>query len=135
METKQIHHTTLDILLVEQPESQSKKDEAFLAAALGAGAVSPPASGSSAHQLALGYRVALARADEKRLESIAFSGIDTHTCGCPLDEAAGVAIRAVQEYLNAHPRTTLKRILFVQYSREAYDAFCAALKNLTEPTT
>lgn len=130
METRQIRNTTIDILLVEQPASESKQSESLLAEALGAGAPAVDAAGRSTHQLALGYRVALGCADEKNLESMAFQGIDTRTCGCPLQEAADAAVGAVKEYLDSHTHTNIRRILFVEYTQEAYGAFRRALKDI-----
>ncbi|HEX5324561.1 MAG TPA: macro domain-containing protein [Capsulimonadaceae bacterium] len=121
METFQIHHTTLDILQIDQPGSQG---------ALGGSAPAGQGPGKSTHQLELGYRVALAQANANHLDSIAFQGVDTQICGCPLDQAAAAAVGAVQEFLEATPNTSLRRILFVQYSPEAYRAFCDALRNL-----
>jgi O-acetyl-ADP-ribose deacetylase (regulator of RNase III) len=121
METFQIHHTTLDILLIDSPASQGTK---------GGSAAVGQNHGKSTQQLELGYRVALAKANSKHLESIAFQGVDIQICGCPMQEAAEAALGAVQEFLRSNPNTTLRRILFMQYSHEAYQAFCAALKKL-----
>lgn len=134
METRQIRDTTIDILLVEEQDAPGKQAEHFLAEALGAGAAPGQGSGRSARQLALGYRVALGCADDKRLESVAFQGIDIHACGCAVPEAAAAAIGAVQEYINSHRRTNIRRILFVEYHPEAYDAFRRALTDLVDPT-
>ena len=133
METRRIHSTTIDILLVEQPPYQGKTDEGILVEALGAGGAPPRGGGRSTHHLALGYRVALGCADEKSLESIAFQGIDAHICGCPVPEAAKTAVIAVHEYLDTHKQTRVRRILFLQYSQEAYDAFRKALRELPSP--
>jgi O-acetyl-ADP-ribose deacetylase (regulator of RNase III) len=134
METRQIRNITIDILSVENPQFHSKQGDQLLAEALSAGAPASQGSARSTHQLTLGYRVALGCANERHLESIAFQGIDTLTCGCPLQDAARAAIGAVQEYINSHHQTSLRRILFVETSREAYDAFCEAVKDLPVPT-
>lgn len=129
METFQIHLTALDILLVDEDKSHGATDGSFLAAALGAtGAAAGPSHDQSIQKLSLGYHVALARANAKRMDSLAFQGVDTHICGCSVGEAAKAALGAVQEFLNENPNTSLRRILFMQYSRDAYEAFCSALR-------
>jgi len=130
METYQIHHTTLDVLLIED-KSQDRSGPGFLAGALGAGA---PAGGQSSEksvrQIQLGYQVVLAQASVRHLESLALQGIEAQICGCPVREAARAALGTVADFLKANPSTSLRRILFMQYTREGYDAFCDELKSL-----
>ena len=52
--------------------------------------------------LASCYRRSLALAAELRLESIAFPGISTGVYRFPLDEATGIAVGTVAEFLAAH---------------------------------
>jgi O-acetyl-ADP-ribose deacetylase (regulator of RNase III) len=121
METLQIHHTTLDILLIESPASYGVK---------GGSASGSQSPGRSAKQLELGYRVALAKANAKQLESIAFQGLDSQICGCTAQDAADTALSTVKEFLDSNPNTSLRRVLFMQYDREAYEAFCGGLREL-----
>lgn len=62
------------------------------------------------------YKNSLRLADEKRLASVAFPAIATGAYGFPLEEATGIAMESVQEYLEAHPQTSLREIVFVCYS-------------------
>ena len=68
--------------------------------------------------LASAYRSSLDVADELGAASVAFPSISTGAYGYPLDEAAPIAVRAVQE---AGSRVGLVR--FVLLARAAYDAF------------
>ena len=74
------------------------------------------------------YRNALRLADENRLFSIAFPSISTGAFGYPIEEAARVALRAVQEEASGlkHVRT----IRFVLFGREAFDAHRNAIEKL-----
>jgi O-acetyl-ADP-ribose deacetylase (regulator of RNase III) len=76
--------------------------------------------------LASCYRTALWLADERQAASVSFPAISTGVYGYPLAEAAEVAIRAVGDYLAAE-ETSVREVVFVLFSREAYDAFAEAL--------
>jgi O-acetyl-ADP-ribose deacetylase len=78
--------------------------------------------------LAMAYRESLKLADHMALESVAFPSLSTGAYGYPLDQAAGVALRAVKAYLEGG--TELRTVSFVLLSREAFDAYQAALDSL-----
>ena len=63
-------------------------------------------------QLASCYRNIMACADENGLESIAFCCISTGEFRFPNELAAEIAIKAVKDYLSAHPFVSLKHIVF-----------------------
>jgi O-acetyl-ADP-ribose deacetylase (regulator of RNase III) len=62
------------------------------------------------------YYNSLLRADENKLSSIAFPSISTSLFGFPLDRAAPIAIRAVNQFIKDHPHTTVKTIKFAIWS-------------------
>jgi O-acetyl-ADP-ribose deacetylase (regulator of RNase III) len=69
------------------------------------------------------YKNSLALADQKHLISIAFPSISTGAYGFPIEEAVPIALESVKEYLEGHPQTTLRRIVFVCYSEEDFHAY------------
>ena len=77
-------------------------------------------------KLASCYRSCLEKADEKGLQSIAFCSVSTGIYGYPLTQAVPVALGAVTEYLDAHPETTLTRVVFAMYQEPEYKAFVQA---------
>ncbi|HWO70864.1 MAG TPA: O-acetyl-ADP-ribose deacetylase [Actinomycetota bacterium] len=74
------------------------------------------------HLLAACHRNALAVADELGARTVAFPAISTGVYGYPVEEAAPVAIRAVQE-----ADTRVEEVRFVLFDRRAYEAFERAL--------
>jgi O-acetyl-ADP-ribose deacetylase (regulator of RNase III) len=76
-----------------------------------------------AEKLAMCYRSCLEKAEEKGLTSIAFCSVSTGVYGYPLPLAAPVALRTVKEYLDAHPDTSLERVVFAMYQPAEYAAF------------
>jgi O-acetyl-ADP-ribose deacetylase (regulator of RNase III) len=62
-------------------------------------------------------------ADELGARSVAFPAISTGVYGYPLDEAAPVAVRAVQAV-----DTAVEEVRFVLFDRTAYEAFERAMK-------
>ncbi len=81
--------------------------------------------------LASCYREALARAEEERLETVAFPAISTGAFGYPMKEAARVALTTVLEempYLES-----VKRIRFVLYDHEALETHRRALEEVQAP--
>lgn len=81
---------------------------------------------NEAERLASCYRSCLERAEEKGLKSIAFCSISTGIYGYPLDRAAPVALNTVRAYLDAHPDTSLERVVFAMYQAPEYQAFTKA---------
>ena len=95
----------------------------------------------SAELLASAVRAALRMADEHGLKSIALPAISTGIFGYPIEEAAGVMLRAAIEYLQrARPERSrrepalsavegpgLERVVFCLYGRPAFDVFAREL--------
>jgi len=71
----------------------------------------------------------LRRADEKQMKSVAFPAISTGIFGFPVDRAARIMLTTVKDYL-AEASTSLDRVVFCLYGREAYDVFAAELRRL-----
>ncbi len=79
-----------------------------------------------AEKLASSYRSCLEKAEVKGLRSIAFCSISTGIYGYPLEQAAPIALMTVREYLEAHPDTSLERVVFAMFKPEEYEAFWKA---------
>jgi len=80
-----------------------------------------------AHQLGDCYRGCLEAADRLGLESIAYCSISTGVYGYPIDLAAPLAITIVKFYLERHPETSLRRVLFAMYGADEFEVFSQAL--------
>lgn len=65
-----------------------------------------------AKKLASCYRSSLALAAQQGLRSIAFPAISTGVYGYPQDEAAAVASRTIEEFLEAHTEVQEVRLVF-----------------------
>ena len=83
----------------------------------------------ASEQLASCYRRSLEVASENKLKSVAFPSISTGAYGYPLEEAAPIALRTVNDYLQGHPDIQLVR--FVLFGKEAYQAYERALKDVS----
>lgn len=70
----------------------------------------------------------LKRADELKIESIAFPSIGTGVGGFPMDEAAEIMLKVAMAH--AKEETSLKRITFVLYGNSAYEMFEKVLISL-----
>lgn len=81
-----------------------------------------------AELLAKSYKRSLQVASEHGIKSIAFPSISTGAYGYPLDQAAGIALRAVIDYLDAHPDINLVR--FVLLGQRSYNAYTRALEEI-----
>ncbi|MGB8990716.1 MAG: O-acetyl-ADP-ribose deacetylase [Desulfobaccales bacterium] len=78
--------------------------------------------------LASCYRESLKLASSKGLKSVAFPSISTGVYGYPMADAAKVALKTVQEYLNQHPE--IERVRLVLFGRPAYEVFAQAAAEL-----
>lgn len=63
-------------------------------------------------QLASCYRSVLDLADENGLGSVAFCCISTGVFCFPQEEAAGIAVGTVRDWLDRHPDTSVKKVIF-----------------------
>jgi O-acetyl-ADP-ribose deacetylase (regulator of RNase III) len=94
--------------------------------------VGPIYSGSlhDAELLASAVRNSLRLADEHHLESIAFPAISTGVYGYPTAKAAGIALRAVADYLATTARS-VDVIVFVLITDVSYNVFAKTLATLS----
>jgi O-acetyl-ADP-ribose deacetylase (regulator of RNase III) len=82
----------------------------------------------SAELLASAYRRSLEVASENGLRSVAFPSISTGAYGCPLEEAAPIALQTVIDYLQTH--TDIDWVRFVLYGQHAYQVYERALQSI-----
>jgi O-acetyl-ADP-ribose deacetylase (regulator of RNase III) len=75
-------------------------------------------------------RNSLKRADEAKLESIAFPAIGTGIAGFPMDRCAQIMLEEVRAHLSG--ATSLRRIEFVLFDRPALEIFERALATMPE---
>jgi len=78
------------------------------------------------------YRRAVELAAEHDCAIVAFPAISTGVYGYPLDQAAGVAITALDEALADHPRVAEARVWLLH--EPAFEAFEAALARAERPS-
>jgi O-acetyl-ADP-ribose deacetylase len=78
--------------------------------------------------LAACYRKCLELADERAVRTLSFPAISTGVYGYPLRAAAEIAIREVRAHIE-RPGTTLEQVIFVLYSKAAYDVYREILEN------
>ena len=83
---------------------------------------------SSATIIADATRNSLLRAEELKLESIAFPALATGVAAFPVDECADVMIGAVQQYAREHSTSTVKLVRFVLFGDADYHTFQTALQ-------
>ncbi|MGQ9574880.1 MAG: O-acetyl-ADP-ribose deacetylase [Thermoguttaceae bacterium] len=83
-----------------------------------------------AELLAGAYRRSLELAIEAGCQSIAFPALSAGAYGYPMDQAAGVALTSVIEFLKQHGKPRLVR--FVLFDAAAYGVFAAALEGLMQ---
>jgi O-acetyl-ADP-ribose deacetylase len=78
---------------------------------------------SSAAIIADATRNSLRRAEELKIESVAFPALATGVAAFPVDECAETMITAVREYGQEHPESSVRRVRFVLFGREDYAIF------------
>lgn len=81
-----------------------------------------------ARLLASCYRASLQLARERGIKSLAFPSISTGAFAYPLDEAAGIALTTVRDFVEHNEGIELVR--FVLFDQNTYEAYAAALKDL-----
>ena len=69
-------------------------------------------TGRDKELLASCYRSVLALASDHQLESIAFCCISTGVFHFPQDKAAEIAVNTVRSWLDAHPESSVRRVIF-----------------------
>ena len=83
-----------------------------------------------AELLASAYRESLKLAAAQELKSVSFPSISTGAYGYPVDDAARIALSTVISFLK-EKRTSIKEVYFVLYGTSAFEAYAAALRQLT----
>ena len=73
------------------------------------------------------YAACLDAADELGCASVAFCCISTGVFGFPRDEAAPIAVRAVGEWLDAHPGAAVRRVIFDVFGERDERAYAELL--------
>ncbi len=81
-------------------------------------------------QLKAAYQSSLREADRVKAASVAFPAISTGAYAYPADEAADVAVHAVIDYLQANPKSCVKRVVFVQFGHDAYERYVRLFDSL-----
>jgi O-acetyl-ADP-ribose deacetylase (regulator of RNase III) len=96
-------------------------------------AVGPRYTGSpkDAKFLSSAYRKSLELCTQNKISSIAFPSISTGIYGYPVEEASGIALKTVRDYLKNHPE--IKLIRFVLFDSKTYNTYEKALKELIKP--
>ena len=74
--------------------------------------VSGRVTGKDKELLASCYRSVISTASDHQLESVAFCCISTGVFHFPQDKAAEIAVSTVRSWLDAHPDTTVRRVIF-----------------------
>lgn len=85
---------------------------------------------NEADLLASCYRRSLEVAVENGIRSVAFPSISTGAYGYPVDQAAKIAVDAVQTFIKAHP-CALDAVKWILLGNRAYRAYQAELDKLT----
>ena len=78
-------------------------------------------SKTTAESLRQSTKNSLLRAEEKKLKTIAFPAIGTGVAGFPLRDCAKIMFEVVTEHLKGE--TSLEKVYFVLYGKEAFEAF------------
>ncbi|MGA1840372.1 MAG: O-acetyl-ADP-ribose deacetylase [bacterium] len=76
------------------------------------------------------YRNSLKVAVSNGLKSVAFPSISTGAYGYPIEDAAGIALETVENFLQGHPQ--IEKVRFCLFGSRAYGVFQSALKRLKE---
>ena len=76
------------------------------------------------------YRNALEIALEQQFRSIAFPAISCGIYGYPIEEAATIAVREVQAFLNAHRLP--ERVILVAFDQEIYKTIATKLSKMID---
>ena len=84
-----------------------------------------------AELLASAYRESLKIAAENKLTSVSFPSISTGVYGYPVEQAAGVALRAVSGFLR-EKATSVREVVFVLFDPRTYEAYAAALREIAD---
>jgi O-acetyl-ADP-ribose deacetylase (regulator of RNase III) len=78
--------------------------------------------------LASCYRRCLELAEQQGIRTLAFPAISTGVYRFPPDRAARIAVTEVKMFLESH--TSLEQVIFVCFSRQSYDGYVTAVKEI-----
>lgn len=81
-----------------------------------------------AHKLASCYRRSLELASKYKIRSLAFPAISCGVYGYPIEEAAGIALKTVADFLEGH--TEIEEVRFVLFSQKDLDVYRTAFEKL-----
>jgi O-acetyl-ADP-ribose deacetylase len=87
-----------------------------------------PGTQSSAVIIREATQNSLRRADELKLESIAFPALATGVAAFPVDECAEVMIGAARDYARQNPNCTVQRVRFVLFGAPDFKTFQDVLR-------
>lgn len=90
--------------------------------------VGPVWQGGRNHEdelLASCYYESLKLAEKHQLQTIAFPAISTGVYGFPMERAAAIAVKTVQQFLSK--TTVISQVLFVCFSNESYQCHLTAI--------
>ncbi len=73
---------------------------------------------------------ALALAEEKQVRTLSLPAISTGIFGFPKEQGVSIILKAVMEYLDAHPQTTLQEVRFCNIDKRTTDLFVKELSRL-----
>lgn len=80
-------------------------------------------TGKDKELLASCYRSVLSLASDHQLESVAFCCISTGVFHFPQDKAAEIAVSTVRSWLDAHPGTSVQRVIFNVFKGSDLDLY------------
>ena len=73
----------------------------------------------------------MAECDRLKASSVAFPALGTGNLGFPPDVATKIIVQAAHHYLQENPNSLLKKVVFVIYQDEVFNAFQSELSALT----
>lgn len=76
------------------------------------------------------YHACVEEADRRGLGSIAFCSISTGVYNYPIERAAPLAIQTVKAFLEEHPQTSVKRVVFAMFGGDEFNVFSEALASV-----
>ncbi len=89
-----------------------------------------PGTMTSAEIISAAVENSLRCADELALKSIGFPALGTGVAAFPVDECAAAMINAAKQYTQSNANTSVKRVMFVLFSREDYKLFEKEIEKL-----
>jgi len=86
--------------------------------------------GNEAYLLASAYKESLRLAESYKLKSVSFPSISTGAYGYPVEEAAGLALHTVVDFLKKEA-DSVKEVVFVLFDSRTFEVYKKALQELT----